>query len=1003
MVGWILKKILGSKNQREIKRLMPIVRQINELDEQFKAFSDDDLRAKTAAWKADLAQIPELPDQWKKLDEILPEAFAVVKNAARRLTERQHEFTVCDQPMTWNMVHFDVQLVGGIVLHRGRISEMATGEGKTLVATLPLYLNALTGRGAHLVTVNDYLARRDAEWMGQLYNFLGLTTGCIQHDQSPDERREQYAMDITYGTNSEFGFDYLRDNGMATTREQQVQRGYNYAIVDEVDSILIDEARTPLIISGPSTVSTHQYDKWRGLVDQLVRKQNMLCNRLASEAKEHFDKDEVEEGGLAMFKVKLGQPRNKQLLRMMEDPEKRKAIDKAELQFYQDARKEELFALKEELFFTIDEKSNEADLSEQGRAFLNPDEPDSFVLPDLINEFTEIDLDSSLSPEEKEKRKVERQHHCDTQAERIHNISQLLRAYCLFEKDVQYVVEDNKVVIVDEFTGRKMPGRRWSDGLHQAVEAKEGVQIDRETQTLATITIQNYFRLYHKLAGMTGTADTEAAEFHDIYKLDVNVIPTNRPVARKDANDRIYKTRREKYNAVINEIKQRHANQQPVLVGTVSVEASELLSRMLKREKVPHNVLNAKFHMQEAEIVQRAGQAGTVTISTNMAGRGTDIKLGDGVAEKGGLFVIGTERHESRRIDRQLRGRCARQGDPGGSRFYVSFEDDLMRNFGAADRMTKIMERFGLEEGQELEHPWLNKSVETAQKRVEQRNYLARKRTLDFDDVMNNQREVVYTFRNDTIDSDDPRKIVFEVIDEAVPAKVQEFLGTGAATDEPNYGGLLNWVNVTFPLGLSKDKAQFETRTVDENAQFLITKIKESYERKASHEEPTAVKSLERYIILNAIDRLWQEHLYAMDALREGVYLRGYAQKDPLIEYKTEAFDMFVELMSNIKNEVLHNLFRSTSNLQAFENFLATLPQFLLKEQAPSAPTATGPVPGRHGDRRVANEDISSNGDGSDLKLDLAPVRRDTPKVGRNEPCPCGSGKKFKNCCGRVA
>jgi preprotein translocase subunit SecA len=1004
MVGWVLKKILGSKNQREIKRLMPTVHRINELDEQFKSLSDDELRAKTATWKAELAQIPELPEQWARLDEILPEAFAVVKNAARRLTERQAEFTVCDQPMTWNMVHFDVQLVGGMVLHRGRISEMATGEGKTLVATLPLYLNALTGKGAHLVTVNDYLARRDAEWMGQLYNFLGLTVGVIQHDQSPDERREQYGMDITYGTNSEFGFDYLRDNGMATTREQQVQRGYNFAIVDEVDSILIDEARTPLIISGPSTVSTHQYDKWRGLVDQLVRKQNMLCNRLASEAKELFDKGEIEAGGLAMFKVKLGQPRNKQLLRMMEDPDKRKAIDKAELQFYQDARKEELFALKEELFFTIDEKSNESDLSEQGRAFLNPDEPDSFVLPDLISEFTEIDLDPNLTPDEKEKAKVDRQNHCDTQAERIHNISQLLRAYCLFEKDVQYVIEDNKVVIVDEYTGRKMPGRRWSDGLHQAVEAKEGVQIDRETQTLATITIQNYFRLYHKLAGMTGTADTEAAEFHDIYKLDVNVIPTNRPVARKDANDRIYKTRREKYNAVINEIKERHAKNQPVLVGTVSVEASELLSRMLKREKVPHNVLNAKFHMQEAEIVQRAGQGGTVTISTNMAGRGTDIKLGQGVAEAGGLFVIGTERHESRRIDRQLRGRCARQGDPGGSRFYVSFEDDLMRNFGAADRMTKIMERFGLEEGQELEHPWLNKSVETAQKRVEQRNYLARKRTLDFDDVMNNQREVVYTYRNDTIDSDDPRKLVFEVIDEAVPVKVRDFLGTGAAGEEPNYAGLLNWLNVTFPLGLSKEKAQFETRSVEENAQFLIEKIKESYERKSSHEEPTAVKSLERYIILNAIDRLWQEHLYAMDALREGVYLRGYAQKDPLIEYKTEAYDMFVELMANIKNEVLHNLFRSTSNLQAFENFLSSLPQFLLKEQAPSAATATGPVPGRHGDRMPAmSDDVSSNGEGSELKLDLAPVRRDTPKVGRNEPCPCGSGKKFKNCCGRVA
>ncbi|MEP7249568.1 MAG: SEC-C metal-binding domain-containing protein, partial [Spartobacteria bacterium] len=796
----------------------------------------------------------------------------------------------------------------------------------------------------------------------------------------------------------------LRDNGMATTREQQVQRGYHYAIVDEVDSILIDEARTPLIISGPATVSTHQYDRLKPLVDQLVKKQNMLCNRLASEAKEAFEKNENEDGGRFMFKVKLGQPRNKQLLRMMEDPEKRRAIDKAELSFFQDTRKEELFALKEELFFTMDEKSHEADLSEQGRAFLNPDDPDSFVLPDLISEFTDIDLNRTLADEEKDRMKTERQEQCDKQAEQIHNISQLLRAYCLFEKDVAYVVEENKVVIVDEYTGRKMPGRRWSDGLHQAVEAKEGVQIDRETQTLATITIQNYFRLYHKLAGMTGTAETEANEFHDIYKLDVAVIPTNRPVARGDANDRIYKTRREKYNAVVNEIRERHAVSQPVLVGTVSVEASELLSRMLKREKIPHNVLNAKYHRQEAEIVQRAGQPGTVTISTNMAGRGTDIKLGPGVPGTGGLYVIGTERHESRRIDRQLRGRCARQGDPGATRFYVSFEDDLMRNFGAADRMTKIMERFGLEEGQELEHRWLNRSVETAQKRVEQRNYLARKRTLDFDDVMNNQREVVYTYRNEVIDTEDPHKLVYEVIDEAVPAKVREYLGTGASDEEVNHVGLLHWVNTTFPLGLTDEKAQFETRSAEENAEFLRAKIKEAYERKSSHEEPTAVKSLERYIILNAIDRLWQEHLYAMDALREGVYLRGYAQKDPLIEYKTEAYEMFVDLMANIKNEVLHNLFRSTSNLQAFETFLSTLPQFLTREQGPTASTANGPVPGRRPERVGAPNNGNGDADADgEVKLELAPVRREMPKVGRNDPCPCGSGKKFKNCCGRAA
>src|ERR1700761_7372564 len=595
---------------------------------------------------------------------------------------------------------------------------------------------------------------------------------------------------------------------MATPKEQQVQRGYYFAIVDEVDSILIDEARTPLIISGPATVSSHQYDKFKPLVEQLVRKQTMLCNRLVSEAKELLEKGQPEEAGRLLFKVKLGQPSNKGLLRLMEDPENRKAIDKSELSFYQDSRKEELVALKEELYFTIDERHQDSDLSEMGRSFLNPDDPNAFVLPDLITEFTDIDLDPGLNDAQKDEAKKQRQQHCDSQAERIHNIAQLLRAYCLFEKDVDYVIEENKVIIVDEHTGRKMPGRRWSDGLHQAVEAKEGVQIDRETQTLATITIQNYFRLYEKLAGMTGTAETEANEFHDIYKLDVAVIPTNRPGARKDENDRIYKTRREKYNAVINEIKECHARAQPVLVGTVSVEASELLSRMLKREKIPHNVLNAKFHMQEAEIVARAGQPGTVTISTNMAGRGTDIKLGPGVTDVGGLYVLGTERHESRRIDRQLRGRCARQGDPGASRVSVSFEDDLMRNFGAADRMTKIMERFGLEEGQELEHPWLNKSVETAQKRVEQRNYLARKRTLDFDDVMNNQREVVYTYRNDTIDSEEPRKLIYEVIDEAVPNKVQELVNEG----ETDYGPLIHWVNTTFPLGLNKERAAFETR-----------------------------------------------------------------------------------------------------------------------------------------------------------------------------------------------
>jgi preprotein translocase subunit SecA len=993
MFNWILKTIVGSKNQRELRRIQPVIRQVNEIEQTLSELSDDALRAKTSAWKQELSAISDPNALAARLEEILPEAFAVVKQGARRLTERQHSFTVCDQPMTWAMVHFDVQLIGGVVLHRGRIAEMATGEGKTLVATAPVYLNALTGRGVHVVTVNDYLARRDAEWMGQLYAFLGLTVGIIQHDQPPDVRRAQYECDITYGTNSEFGFDYLRDNGMATSRDQQVQRSHYYAIVDEVDSILIDEARTPLIISGPSTISTHQYDRFKPLVEQLVRKQTMLCNRLATEAKELYDAGKKDEAGRVLFKLKFGQPRNKGLARMMEDPELRKLIDKAELEFYKDTDgKAALVDLKEELFFTIEERQHDADLTQKGRDFLKPDDPDAFVLPDLLTEFADIENKPGLSDAEKAQQKAARQQYCDAQAERIHNISQLLKAYCLYEKDVEYVVEDNKVIIVDTFTGRKMPGRRWSDGLHQAVEAKEDVQIDRETQTLATITIQNYFRLYEKLAGMTGTAETEANEFHDIYRLDVNVIPTNRPARRIDENDRIYKTRREKYNAVIEAIKGAYGKGQPVLVGTASVESSELLSRMLKLQKIPHTVLNAKYHMQEAEIVARAGLNGSVTISTNMAGRGTDIKLGEGIAEAGGLYVIGTERHESRRIDRQLRGRCARQGDPGLSRFYVSFEDDLMRNFGASDRMTRIMETFGLKEGEELEHPWLNKSVETAQKRVEQRNYMIRRRTLEFDDVMNQQREVIYGYRQEVMDSENPRDLVFEVIDEMAPKKVTEYLEQ-TDSEEPDRGGLLNWVNTTFPLGLSAKKAALDTRSVEENGVWLVQVVKDAYNRKASMEHAEALRGLERFVILNAVDRLWQEHLYAMDGLREAVYLRAFAQKDPLVEYKNEAFSMFGELMDNIKLEVLNNLFRSTTNLQAFENLLRSLPQSLIQAD----------VPGLSRPQQVASSLPTRDAAEPEVPKIELPIKRELPKVGRNEPCPCGSGKKFKNCCGRTA
>ncbi|MCE9519653.1 MAG: preprotein translocase subunit SecA [Verrucomicrobia bacterium] len=1065
MLNWILRKIIGTKNQRQIKKLWPIVHEINRIEQQLQSEPDEALSARTAKWQdqfqafhpplflagvalriADEPQVddcltaiaekfnrlqehfPSLDQQlvsaaaWKNesldakkerilkareaydavlphfsrteqdmLNKILPEAYAVVKNAARRLCGR--EITVCDQPLTWEMVHFDVQLIGGMALHKGMISEMATGEGKTLVGTLPVYLNALTGRGVHLITVNDYLARRDSEWMGTLYKFLGLTVGCIQNDQDSELRRQQYLADITYGTNSEFGFDYLRDNGMARDKSHQVQRGHYFALIDEVDSVLIDEARTPLIISGPVTTSTHQFDRYKPLVEQLVKRQNALSNRLAGEANEHFEKGEIDLAGRKFFEVRLAQPKNRALLRAMEDTDKRKAMEKSELGFYQDTQKTALFEMKEELYYTIDEKTHDADLSEMGRNFLNPDDPDAFVLPDIATAYGEIDADTSLTDAQKQQKREETQQKLDSQGQRIHNINQLLRAYCLYEKDVEYVIKENKIIIVDENTGREMPGRRWSDGLHQAVEAKEGVHIDHETQTLATITIQNYFRLYQKLGGMTGTAETDAAEFHDIYRLDVLSIPTNRPVLRKDNNDSIYKTRREKYNAVLKLIAELHAKGQPILIGTASVDSSETLARLLKLQKIPHSVLNAKYHRQEAEIVARAGQRGAVTVSTNMAGRGTDIKLGAGVAELGGLFVLGTERHEGRRVDRQLRGRCARQGDPGESKFFISFEDDLMRNFGAADRMTKIMERFGMEEGQELEHPWLNRSVETAQKRVEQRNYMIRKRVLEYDDVMNQQREVVYNFRNEVLDSPDPRLLLDEIVERTIPVRVEEFVPREPTNDDPaNYPALLNWMNATFPLGLSAKDAALETRDFDGNCQFIIERIKRAYDLKTQGVLPQMLQEIERVIMLEAIEELRQNHLYAMDALREGVSLRSYGQKDPLIEYKQEAYIIFNELMQNISNKALGNLFSSHQRLQMFMEHIRNTMKHGRTFGHDSQPPA----------RPAQSAQSGEGGEDEGPKITI-PLKREVPKVGRNEPCPCGSGKKYKACCGRVA
>jgi preprotein translocase subunit SecA len=1023
MIG-LIKKLFGSRNDREVKKLWPRVRQINELEAGLQTLSDDELRGKTADWKARLSVIEDKAELAAALEEILPEAFAVVKNACRRLTDRKTDVLVREHPLRWEMVPFDVQLIGGIGLHNGKIAEMATGEGKTLVGTLPVYLNALTGRGVHVVTVNDYLASRDSEWMGAIYKFLGLTVGCILNSQPPAVRRAHYACDITYGTNAEFGFDYLRDNGMASRKEEQVQRGHYFAIVDEVDSILIDEARTPLIISGPS-MRTHdeQFAQWKPLVESLVRAQQGLCNRFLSEAGALIQKlnpadgaaavkagDLEREIGLLLFRVKTGQPKSEGLMKILENPEYLKLMNLAELELHKDQKKVDLYREKEELLFAIDEKSHEADLTEKGRTFISPKDPDAFVLPDLNTLLHDVDAGAEEDARKRMEAKTKLQADFEAKAQKIHALSQLLKAYSLYQLDVEYVVQDNKVLIVDQHTGRLMPGRRWSDGLHQAVEAKEGVAIERETQTLATITIQNYFRLYAKLAGMTGTAETEAAEFFDIYKLGVLTIPTHRPNIRKDGHDSVYKTRREKFNAVAGEIKAMHALGRPILVGTVSVESSEMLSRMLKKEGLIHSVLNAKYHQQEAEIISRAGHRGAITIATNMAGRGTDIKLGPGVAEVGGLHVLGTERHESRRIDRQLRGRCSRQGDPGSSHFFISLEDDLMRLFGS-DRIVKLMERMGLEEGQELTHPLLNRSIQQAQKRVEGHNFQQRKRTLEYDDVMNKQRGVIYGFRNEIINATDVRDRLMDIMEEVVVDKVMQFTTPESEFSEWKVRPLADWINLNFPMGLPEaeilkaaesgrekpvadslydglSEAQFALCT------FLSESIRKAYDIKISFENPEALKEVERFTILSAIDKLWQEHLYEMDSLRHSIGLRAHGQRDPLLEYKAEAFKIFDELMVNVKTEICHNIFRSASSMLAFENFLKNVPQQTLHHNASAFGGGAGTGTAK------ASDVVSEAAAAAEAQAKARPVRTG-PKVGRNDPCPCGSGKKYKTCCGR--
>ena len=997
MLSFLLKRFSGRHYKKFLEKCRPVVARINELEQSYQSLTDDELRAKTGEFRA---RIAATTDKKAALEAILPEAFATVKNAARRLCGRK--VLVCEHELAWDMIHFDVQLIGGMAIHQGKISEMATGEGKTLVSTLPLYLNALTGRNTQLVTVNDYLARRDSEWMGHIYNFLGVTVGCIQQQMPPDLRREMYGCDITYGTASEFGFDYLRDNGMATRKEDQVQRDYWFCIVDEIDSILIDEARTPLIISGPAPIEREQpFSRLLPPVAQLVNDQTRLCIKIITEARELLEKPTATDDDKAiatqkMLQVKMGHPKNKQLLRLMENGAWRKLLDKTETDLNSDMNKDELYKLKEDLLYVIDERQHQADLTEIGRTNLRPDNPDAFMLPDLATEFIDIEKEGRYTPEVREEKKLAAQTRYAAVSEDIHAISQLLRAYSLYERDVEYVVQEGKVMIVDENTGRVMPGRRWSDGLHQAVEAKEGVVIERETRTYATITIQNYFRLYEKLAGMTGTAETEAMEFNDIYRLSVQVIPTNKPCIRVDKNDCIFKTRRDKYTAVVKEIETANKRGQPVLVGTVTVESSEFLSRMLKRTGVIHTVLNAKFHQQEAEIVSRAGQRGAVTIATNMAGRGTDIKLGEGVRELGGLYVIGTERHESRRVDRQLRGRCSRQGDPGLTKFYLSLEDDLMRLFLQGNLASKLMEG-SMQEGEELEHPWLNRSIESAQKKVEQQNFSVRKRLLQYDDVLNQQREVIYGIRNAAIHTERPKEIIFEQVGEEIISRlaVAGFGEKGGATVSGTES-LVGWLNTHFPISVTA--AELTGNDPEALSAKLVERVKQAYAVKESVEVPDALGALERYVVINAIDHHWQEHLTEMENLRQSVGLRSYGQKDPLVEYKSEAYKYFEELMTNVRLQICTGLFRSASNIESFENMLS-----LLSRTA----RAVGPADAPAAPRLETSTTVTGGGTSEgapdaapEIQLPKVTIRRETPKVGRNDPCPCGSGKKFKACHG---
>ena len=1085
-IASILKKVFGSKADRDLKQIRPVLNKVLEAYGPIDNLSNDELRAKTEELKARLreceapfekriAEIKAKLDEdipvhekenlatesdklvkdedaeiEKVLEEILPEAFAIMKSTARRFKENatievaandfdralsiNHDFVHIEgdkavyqnhwiaggNEVTWDMVHYDVQLIGGIVLHQGKIAEMATGEGKTLVATLPVFLNALAGKGVHVVTVNDYLSKRDSEWMGPLYMFHGLSVDCIdKHEPNSDARKRAYNCDITFGTNNEFGFDYLRDN-MAVNMTDLVQRKHHYAIVDEVDSVLIDDARTPLIISGPvaKAQDDEQYMEFRPYVESLYQKQRTLVTQVLNDAKKAIAAGKEDEGGMLLLRAYKGLPKYQPLIKFLSEQGMKQLMQKAENYYMQDNERE-MHIVTDELYFVISEQQHSVDMTDKGHDLLANavSNPDFFVLPDVGSQIAEIQKNTELSAEEKQEKKDALMEDYSLKSERVHTVIQLLKAYAMFQKDVDYIVIDNKVKIVDEQTGRIMEGRRWSDGLHQAVEAKENVKVEAATQTFATVTLQNYFRMYHKLAGMTGTAETEAGEFWSIYKLDVVVIPTNRPVIRDDQDDLIYKTKKAKYTAVINKVEELIKEGRPVLVGTTDVETSELLSRMLRMRGIKHNVLNAKEHAREAEIVAQAGMSSTVTIATNMAGRGTDIKLSPEVKKAGGLAIIGTERHDSRRVDRQLRGRAGRQGDPGSSAFYVSLEDKLMRLFGS-ERIAGVVDKLGMADDEALVSGMLSKSIENAQKKVEENNFGIRKRLLEYDDVMNYQREAVYARRRNALSGErieiDVRNMMIDsasiIAGRAEGMPYQDFeeyvmaqLSIDLGFDESFYA---NAKGDKLTDALCKQMQTVYERRMNTLAEKVYPFIKMIFEKQGNMYKNIAIpisdgrkmltlsvdlekayntqgkeiaKALSRSIILYQIDEHWKQHLRDMDDLRQSVQNAAYEQKDPLVVYKLESYNLFATMLEELNKDVLSFLLR------------AFVP---LREDSEARP-AQAPRSQDMSNMRTQRNDLTTNGE----QKARTPIHVDK-KIGRNDPCPCGSGKKYKNCHG---